>query len=178
MLLLNDNRKGENMKDFKKALLDGDFVNRVQEAVKGEILDNPNRLLNVLSPLIAQHKHQEKFYVIYLDAKNKTLLIEPVFTGSLSGCSVYPREIIKKALDLGAAALIFAHNHPSGDLVPSEADKKITKLLIIAADVHGITIHDHLVINETEFLSFNCEGILQSLKDSWDNFQSQNAVEF
>lgn len=166
------------MDDFKKKLFEGEFVNRVQEVTKGEYLNTPDILLNVLSPMISYHKHQEKFYVLYLDAKNKTLLIDPVFTGSLSGCSVYPREIIKKAIELGAAALILAHNHPSGDLVPSRSDKKITKLIIIAADVHGITVHDHLIVNEQEYFSFNQDGIMDRLKESWNNFQSHEGVEF
>lgn len=164
--------------DFKKSLLEGEFVNKVQEVTKGEALNNPDILLNVLSPMISYHKDQEKFYVIYLDARNKTLLIDPVFTGSLSSCQVYPREIIKKALKLGAAAMIFAHNHPSADLTPSESDKKITKTLMIAADVHGINVHDHLIINESDYCSFQQNGIITQLKESWNNFQSQNAVEF
>jgi DNA repair protein RadC len=164
--------------NFKKALLEGEFVNKVQEVTKGEILNSPDIILNILSPMISYHKDQEKFYVFFLDAKNKTLLIDPVFTGSLSGCYIYPREIIKKALDLGAAALIFAHNHPSGDLTPSESDKKITKTLMIAADVHGITVHDHLIINELEYFSFQSDGLIAELQRSWENFKLQNAIEF
>jgi DNA repair protein RadC len=166
------------MSGFKKALLEGEFINKVQEVTKGEQLNSPDVLLNVLSPMISYHKNVEKFYVIYLDAKNNVLLIDPAFSGSLSGCSVYPREIIKKALDLGAAALILAHNHPSGDLFPSTADKQITKLLIIAADVHGIQIHDHLVVNETEFYSFNQVGIISSIYSNWVNFKNDNELEY
>jgi DNA repair protein RadC len=166
------------MGNFKKALLEGEFVNKVQEVTKGEQLDSPGVLLNVLSPMISYHKNVEKFYVIYLDAKNNVLLIDPAFTGSLSGCSVYPREIIKKALDLGAAALILAHNHPSGDLLPSTADKQITKLIMIAADVHGIQVHDHMVVNETEFYSFNQVGIISSIYSNWVNFKNDNELEY
>jgi DNA repair protein RadC len=164
--------------NFKKALLEGEFVHKVQEAVQGEILNSPDMILNVLSPMISYHRTVEKFYVLYMDAKNKTLLIEPVFTGSLSGCSVYPREIIKKGLGIGAAAMIFAHNHPSGDLIPSEADKNITKLLIIAADVHGIVVHDHLIINETAYFSFNQLGMIDDLKEDWINYKNTNELRF
>lgn len=161
------------MEDFKKKLFEGEFVNRVQEVTKGEPLSSPDILLNILSPMIAYHKHVEKFYVIYLDAKNNTLLIDPAFTGSLSGCSVYPREIIKKALDLGAAALILAHNHPSGDLMPSSSDKHITKLIMIAADVHGIQVHDHLIVNEWAWYSFSQVGLIDSMRRSWDDYKNE-----
>lgn len=166
------------MSNFKKALLSGEFVNKVQEVTKGEQLNSPDVLLNVLSPMVSYHKNVEKFYVIYLDAKNNVLLIDPAFTGSLSGCSVYPREIIKKALDLGAAALILAHNHPSGDLWPSFSDKHITKLIMIAADVHGIQVHDHIIVNEKDFYSFNQAGIISAIYSNWENYKSENKLEY
>lgn len=166
------------MSNFKKALLSGEFVNKVQEVTKGEQLNSPDILLNILSPMISYHKHQEKFYVVYLDAKNNILLIDPIFTGSLSGCSVYPREVIKNALELGAAALIIAHNHPSGDLIPSSSDKNITKLIMIAADVHGIQLHDHLIVNETDYYSFSQTGIISAIKENWESYKNEAEVYF
>lgn len=166
------------MSNFKKALLEGQFVNKVQEVTKGEKLNSPDVLHNVLSPMISYHKNVEKFYVVYLDAKNNVLLIDPVFSGSLSACAVYPREVIKKALDLGAAALILAHNHPSGELYPSSSDKYITKLILIAADVHGIQIHDHMVVNETDYYSFSQHGIISEIQNNWNKFKENNELEY
>ncbi|MBU2452700.1 MAG: JAB domain-containing protein, partial [Proteobacteria bacterium] len=96
--------------DFKEALMSGQLAGMVKEAVKGETVSNPKTLFNILTPLMAQHKDIEKFYCVFLDTKNRVLDIEPVFSGSLSSCTVYPRELIKACLDKNAASLIVAHN--------------------------------------------------------------------
>ena len=164
------------MKSFKQALLEGEFIAKVQEATKGEPLNSANSLLKVLSPMISYHRNVEKFYVIYLDVKNNTLLIDPTFSGSLNSCAIYPREIIKKAIELGAASLILAHNHPSGDLMPSKEDKSITKYIIIACDVHGIKVHDHVIVSETDYFSFNQNGIIAKLEKNWNHFKFQEDI--
>jgi DNA repair protein RadC len=158
------------MDDFKKLLLEGAFVPKVNEALHKETINDLARLRNIISPIIQQHPDVEKFYTLYLDAKNGLLLLEPSFTGSLTGCSVYPREIIKKALEVGAAALIVSHNHPSGDLTPSTSDKLITKSLFIAAALHGITLHDHVVCSPTSYFSFNEEGLISEIRNEWEGF--------
>jgi DNA repair protein RadC len=160
------------MDDFKTALLNGDFVPKVNETLHQEKIDDLEVLKNVLSPIIQQHPDVEKFYTLYLDAKNRLILLEPSFTGSITGCSVYTREIIKKAIEVGAAALIVAHNHPSGDLVPSTADKLITKRIYIAAALHGITLHDHLICTPTKYFSMNSEGLISEIRNEWESFSN------
>ena len=145
---------------FKDALISGKLAGMVNEVVKGEKISNPQILFNILSPLMAQHPTVEKFYCIYLDAKNKIISIDPVFSGSLSGCSVFPREVIKECLAKGAAALIVAHNHPSGDITPSFQDKQITRRLMVACGVMGINFHEHVICGAGDYFSMADDGII------------------
>jgi DNA repair protein RadC len=103
-------------------------------------------------------KSRECFKVIHLDAKNQVLGIETLFEGSLSTTAVYPREVIQTALNHHAAAVIFAHNHPSGDPAPSADDMAITRKLIFCCDIMGVTVHEHIVIGENRYFSFADEG--------------------
>ena len=103
-------------------------------------------------------KHRECFKVIFLDAKNNALATETLFTGTLTASSVYPREVILSALRHNAAALIFAHNHPSGDPAPSQDDITITRQLLTACRAVGITVHEHLIIGDNRYYSFADQG--------------------
>ena len=156
-------------KQFKDALLSGELAGMVNESVKGERISEPQVLYNVLSPLMAQHPNVEKFYCIFLDSKNRTISIDSLFNGSISACAVYPREIVKVCLDKGAASLIVAHNHPSGDTTPSNQDRNITKLILAACQVMGITLHEHVICGGGEFHSMACDGYIskttQEIKD-------------
>lgn len=156
--------------NFKEALFSGQLAEMVKEAVKGEAVANPETVYNILSPLMAQHKDIEKFYCIFLDAKNKVIDIEPIFSGTLSSCAVYPREIIKACLNKNAASLIVAHNHPSGDITPSRADKKVTQNILAACHVMGIALHEHLICGAGVFLSMNADGIINEIQSSIQNF--------
>ncbi len=103
-------------------------------------------------------KSRECFKVVYLDAKNQVLGVETLFEGSLSTTAVYPREVIQSALHHHAAAVIFAHNHPSGDPAPSGDDMAITRKLVFCCDVMGITVHEHIIIGENRYFSFADAG--------------------
>jgi DNA repair protein RadC len=105
-------------------------------------------------------KHRECFQVIFLDAKNRIIDIETLFCGTLTASSVYPREVIQAALERRAAALIFAHNHPSGDPAPSAEDMAITRRLIHACRAMGIVVHEHLVIGANRYYSFADQGFI------------------
>ena len=96
----------------------------------------------------------ERFDVLFLNSQNKLIEHIPMFCGTIDGASVYPREIIKKALELNASALIIAHNHPSGSLVPSHADKDITKKIKDAAELMDIRLLDHLIVGGMDTYSF------------------------
>lgn len=103
-------------------------------------------------------KSRECFKVIHLDAKNQVLGVETLFEGTLSTTAVYPREVIQSALNHHAAALIFAHNHPSGDPAPSPDDIALTQKLIFCCSIMDITVHEHIVIGDSRYFSFADEG--------------------
>ena len=99
-------------------------------------------------------KKQEIFSVIYLNGRNEIIGMEELFQGSLKTSAVYPREVVKKVLKQNAAAVIFVHNHPSGNLNPSEEDIKITNKLKDAVATIDVKVHDHLIIAGNDYYSF------------------------
>lgn len=106
------------------------------------------------------HREIEQFRVLYLDRKNVLIADEEQARGTVDHVPVYPREIIRRALELNASAMILVHNHPSGDPTPSDSDITMTARIAQAADSMGITIHDHLIIGKSRELSFRSEGLL------------------
>ena len=102
----------------------------------------------------------EKFYTVMLDSQHRLIKLEESFTGTIGAATVYPREIVKRALQLGAAAVIVAHNHPSGDPEPSIADKRVTQRVKDALDTVDIALLDHFVIGSNRIVSFAERGIL------------------
>jgi DNA repair protein RadC len=106
---------------------------------------------------------REQFCVLLLDAKNKTIGLNIVSTGSLSSATVHPREVLKPAILANASAIILAHNHPSGELVPSAEDKAITRRIIQASIIIGITVHEHLIVGmeEDQYFSFADQGMIK-----------------
>ncbi|MHA7876061.1 RadC family protein [Roseivivax sp.] len=102
----------------------------------------------------------EEFRLLFLDRKNVLIADEAQARGTVDHVPVYPREVIKRALELNASALILVHNHPSGDAAPSEADIAMTQQVAAAAEVMGVVLHDHLVIGKKGALSFRAEGLI------------------
>ena len=123
------------------------------------VLSSWDALLDYCHTAMA-HEGTEEFRVLFLDRKNVLIADEAQGRGTVDHVPVYPREILKRALELGASALILVHNHPSGDPTPSEADITMTERIRIGAEVMGITIHDHLVIGAGREVSFRREGLL------------------
>jgi len=119
----------------------------------------------VLRRLIETHGQpdREQFCIILLNTKNRIIGLNIVSTGDLSSATVHPREVLKPAILANAASLILAHNHPSGDLKPSPEDIAMTKRIIKAAKVMGITIHEHLIISmyDDSYHSFADNGLIQ-----------------
>lgn len=109
---------------------------------------------------VMAHRDTEQFRVLFLDRKNVLIADEQQGTGTVDHVPVYPREVVKRALELNASALILVHNHPSGDPSPSEADITMTRAVQAAADALGITLHDHLIIGKSRELSFRSRGYL------------------
>jgi DNA repair protein RadC len=101
---------------------------------------------------------REVFKVIFLNNQHRILCVEDLFEGSLTSSSIYPREVVRRALEVHAAALVFAHNHPSGDPKPSPDDLHVTRQLCQAARVMGLRVLDHLIIGEGRFVSLADQG--------------------
>ncbi len=150
--------------NFKQSLLSGKLAERVNEAIVGEVLDSSTLVFNVMTPLISQHEGVECFYTIFLNAKNKVIQIKKMFNGTLTSCAVYPKEIIKEAINCNASAIILVHNHPSGDTNPSECDKLITKRIGIACTVMGIQLYDHIIIGNESY-SMTAEGDMNQINN-------------
>jgi len=103
---------------------------------------------------------REEFVVLYLNNQNQLLAYETLFTGTISHTEVHPREVVKRALYFDAAAVIFAHNHPSGEVAPSQADKAITQRLVQALMLVEIRMPDHLIVGGRQIFSFTEHGLL------------------
>ena len=106
------------------------------------------------------HRETEQFRVLYLDRKNVLIADEAQAQGTVDHVPVYPREVVKRALELNASALILVHNHPSGDPSPSQQDIEMTRQIEAAAQALGLTLHDHLIVGKSAELSFRAEGYL------------------
>jgi DNA repair protein RadC len=103
---------------------------------------------------------QEEFRILFLDRKNVLIADEVQARGTIDHTPVYPREIVKRALELGASAIILVHNHPSGDPTPSRADIEMTRDVATAAKALNIAVHDHLVVGRSGHASFKSLGLL------------------
>ncbi len=123
------------------------------------ILSSWDALLDYCHTAMA-HRETEQFRILFLDRKNVLIADEEQARGTVDHVPVYPREVVKRALELNASALILVHNHPSGDPTPSEADIAMTMQIRDAAEVLGIVIHDHLIIGKGRELSFRAQGYL------------------
>jgi len=132
-----------------------------------DALNNSKELFEYLYHRI-RDKTRECFNVVFLDAKNRVVATETLFEGTLTASSVYPREVVLAALNQHAAALIFAHNHPSGDPKPSQEDIAITRQLVFACKVVGITVHEHLIIGNNRYFSFADEGYISRMNREYD----------
>lgn len=104
-------------------------------------------------------KKKEYFLALLLDTRNRLIRLAEISVGSLDSNIVHPREVFKEALAASAAAIIFVHNHPSGDITASEDDIKLTKRLVGAGEIMGIDVLDHIIIGEKKFLSLKREGL-------------------
>lgn len=133
-----------------------------------EVIRHSQDLKNYLNMAI-RDKRVESFIAVFLDAKNKVIGTETLFTGTLTTSSVYPREVVQAGLQQNAAAMIFAHNHPSGDPQPSPEDIAITRQLLFACRVMGITVHEHLVIGTGGCYSFADNGFIAMFNREFEN---------
>lgn len=130
-----------------------------EELKSGDVMDSP-RLVRDYLYLSLVGKEHEIFVGIFLDARNRIIATEELFTGTLTQASVYPREVVKRALYHNAAAMIFAHNHPSGVVEPSKADELLTQSLKQALALVDVKVLDHFIIGSGDTLSFAEHGLI------------------
>lgn len=107
-----------------------------------------------------RHRSQEVFACLFLDAQHQVLRYEELFFGTIDGAAVYPRQVVVKAMELNAAAVIFSHNHPSGNAEPSDADCRLTQRLVEALSLIDVRVLDHVVVGDTMEISFAERGLI------------------
>jgi DNA repair protein RadC len=132
--------------------------------MRAELIDQPvlnswQRLMDYLTAVLAREK-VEHFRVLYLDTRNRLIADEGQGRGTVNMTPVYPREIVRRALELNATALILVHNHPSGDPTPSAQDSTMTRAISAAAQPLSVMVHDHVIIGNGRWVSFRKEGLL------------------
>ncbi|MCO4847217.1 MAG: DNA repair protein RadC [Yoonia sp.] len=129
------------------------------KVMQQHIISSWDEVLDYCHTIMA-HRDTEQFRVLFLDTKNTLIADEEQGKGTVDHVPVYPREVVKRALELNAAAIILVHNHPSGDPTPSEADINMTRQIDEAAQALAITVHDHIIIGKSRETSFRSLGLL------------------
>lgn len=129
------------------------------EIMKKNVLDSWNKVIAYCMTSMA-YENREQFRILFLDKKNRLIADEVQQIGTVDHTPVYPREVIKRALELSSTALILFHNHPSGDATPSRADVDMTKLIISIAAPLNITVHDHIIIGKGGHISMRGMGLI------------------
>ena len=130
-----------------------------QEMTQKPVLSTPALVKQFLKLQLGGRAH-EVFAVMFLDAQSRLIKLEEMFHGTLTQTSVYPREVVKRAIALNASAVILAHNHPSGAADPSKADEALTQTLTQALKLIDVRVLDHVIVGEAEALSFAERGLL------------------
>ncbi|HJY13005.1 MAG TPA: DNA repair protein RadC [Flavobacterium sp.] len=131
---------------------------RAEDAVELIKITSSKKVFEIMQPIIGELAHEE-FWVLFLNNSNKVISKSQLSKGGMTGTIVDVRLVFKLALECGATALILCHNHPSGNLQPSDADRKITKKIKLAGDSLDVKVLDHLIITETNYYSFVDQGI-------------------
>ena len=130
-----------------------------EELAEGPVISSWDQLLGYCRIALGRSAVEE-FHLLFLDRKNRLIADEAQQRGTVDHTPVYPREVVKRALELGASALILVHNHPSGDPTPSQADIAMTREIKEVAEKLGIAVHDHVVIAKGGHASFRALGLL------------------
>ncbi len=130
-----------------------------QEIMQQPVLNSWQRLIDYCAATMA-HEQKEHFRVLFLNKKNRLIADEIQQSGTVDHTPAYPREIIKRALEVGATAIILCHNHPSGDPTPSQADVDMTHAIMAAGTPFNISIHDHIIVSQNGTASFKTMGLI------------------
>jgi DNA repair protein RadC len=132
---------------------------RLEEALELPIITSSKAVFNIMQPIIGELQHEE-FWIVYLNNSNKVIYKDQLSKGGLTGTLVDARLVFKRGIELNATSIILCHNHPSGKLQPSNADKQITSKLIKAGETLDIKVLDHLIVTENAYFSFADENLL------------------
>ncbi len=132
---------------------------RLEEALELPIITSSKAVFNIMQPLIGELQHEE-FWIVYLNNSNKVIYKDQLSKGGLTGTLVDVRLVFKKGIEFNATSIILCHNHPSGKLQPSSADKQITSKLVKAGETLDIKVLDHLIVTENAYFSFADENLL------------------
>lgn len=132
----------------------------LEQGIRNDIALTSSRETRLFLRSKLRHRNQEVFACLFLDAQNRIVKYEELFYGTIDGAAVYPRQVLSRSIELKAAALIIAHNHPSGHAEPSLADRQITKTLLQALSLIDVKLLDHVVVGDTEEVSFAERGLL------------------
>ncbi len=125
----------------------------------GQALTSPTDTVKYLRLKLAEYKN-EVFCALFLDNRNRTLAFEELFFGTINGASVHPRVVVQRAMEINAAAVIFAHNHPSGIAEPSHADQTLTTRLKEALNYVDVRVLDHIIVGAEDTTSFAERGLI------------------
>ena len=152
---------GKDKQQPEKCVVARELVRRwlVEEIRHGDMLNSPATVRDYLRIHFAGREH-ESFVAIFLDAQHQVIVVDELFRGTLSQTSVYPREVVKASLHHNAAAVIFAHNHPSGVAEPSKSDELLTQALKQALSLVDVRVLDHIIVAGGSVLSFAERGLL------------------
>lgn len=145
---------------FWAALKSGEFASMVKESSKGKFLHSPKDVFHIMKPIFAEKDDIERFYCIFLNIKNRVISIEKMFDGTINHALVYPREILKRTIELKSTAAIIVHNHLSGDPEPSMEDKKLTLKVGLSLLSIDAKLHDHIIIGDS-YYSMAEAGIIE-----------------
>ncbi|MEJ7928352.1 DNA repair protein RadC [Ramlibacter sp. AN1015] len=130
-----------------------------QQLREREVYDSPDAVKHYLQLHLAARPH-EVFAVLFLDARNRLIAMEELFRGTLTEASVYPREVVLRALALQACSVVLAHNHPSGSVLPSGADQQLTRSLAAALALVDVRVVDHVIVAPGQALSMAQRGLM------------------
>jgi DNA repair protein RadC len=130
-----------------------------QQLEQAPVFDSPSRVKDFVALKLGALAH-EVFAVLFLDSQHRLLRLEPMFRGTLTQTSIYPREVVRRAMELNAGAVVLAHNHPSGLAEPSRADEFLTQSLKGALQLVDVRVLDHLVVGQGQVVSFAERGLL------------------
>ena len=154
---------------FWEQLKSGKFAQMVRETTKGQEISSAVVAYHILKPLFAENSDVETVYCIFLDGQNHILAIEKMFSGTINCATVFPREIVKRVLNLQASAVVLGHNHPSGTTNCSEEDRAITRKMILSLAAIDVLLHDHIIVGDG-YYSMSQDGWIQSITDSCRKF--------